>query len=123
ARLEPVTSPAPTPPTAPSAPTPRRRRWGLGALLAPAGRFVLGGAWLLGRLPAGEQLARQAECGFGRRFSIGLQIGSVQWHWRPAPQLVLRDLRTRQDAPITVEQIVATPRLQSLWQRQIGLDQ
>ncbi|RYF82992.1 MAG: hypothetical protein EOO29_05070 [Comamonadaceae bacterium] len=85
--------------------------------------MVLGGVWLLSRLPDGEQLARQAETEFERRFGIGLQIGSVQWQWRPVPQLVLRDLRTSQDEPITVEQIVAVPRLQGLWQRQIALAQ
>ena len=93
-----------------------------GALLL-VGVLVLAGAYLLSRLPDGDRLARQAEAEFEQRLGIGLQIGSVQWQWRPVPQLVLRDVRTRQDEPITVEQIVAVPRLRALWQRQIALEQ
>lgn len=109
----PVTSP-------PAAPTARRRRWlvAAGALVA---LLALGAGALVSRLPSGEQLARQAESEFERRFGIGLAIGTAEWHWRPWPELVLQELRTRQPEPITLARVTVTPHWQLLWQRRIGL--
>ena len=115
----------PTPPDAAPRLAPlRRRRLAIGVaggllLLAVGAGVGIG----LGRLPGGEQLARQAEAEFERRFGIGLEIGTVEWRWRPWPQLVLQEVRTRQPEPITLARITATPHWQLLWQRQIGLTQ
>lgn len=112
---------APTAP--PTPPRHRGRRWALGVGLALL--LLLGGAglWLASRLPSGEELARQAEQEFERRFGIGLQIGQAHWQWRPAPELVFADVRTRQSAPITLARITARPQLRPLLDRQIALDE
>lgn len=77
----------------------------------------------LSRLPDGARLARQAEAEFERRLGIGLEIGTADWQWRPWPELVLQEVRTRQPEPITVARITVTPHWQLLWQRRIGLTQ
>ena len=106
----------------PAAPRGRRRRWLVAVLVLMALLLAGGAAVLASRLPSGEALARQAEAEFERRFGIGLQIGSAAWHWRPVPQLVLQDLRTRQPQPITIARIAAVPQWRLLWQRRIGLE-
>ena len=98
-----------------------RRGWRVAAL-ALAALLLAAVAMLASRLPDGQALARQAEAEFERRFGIGVQIGSAAWHWRPVPELVLQDVRTRQPQPITIARIAAVPQWRLLWQRRVGLE-
>ncbi|RZL89720.1 MAG: hypothetical protein EOP82_18340 [Variovorax sp.] len=100
----------------------RSRRWIAGtaaaAVLLLAGLAV--GLWRW--LPSDEEIAAEVGARFEQAFGIPLRVGAVHWSLRPAPVLVLADLSTGQERPITARRIVVSPQLAALWQRRIAID-
>jgi uncharacterized protein involved in outer membrane biogenesis len=100
----------------------RTGRWLIGLVVAVL--LLLGaGAWFAWRLlPSDEALAARIEERFQKASGIGLRVGSASWSLRPAPVVVLGDLATAQDRPITVRHVVLRPRLDALWRRTIAVE-
>ncbi|GAA4343231.1 hypothetical protein GCM10023165_25500 [Variovorax defluvii] len=85
--------------------------------------LLLGGAWFAWRLlPSDEALAAQIEERFQKSTGIELRVGSASWSLRPAPVVVLGDIATGQDRPITVRRVVLRPRLDALWRRTVAIE-
>ncbi|OUM01521.1 AsmA-like C-terminal region-containing protein [Variovorax sp. JS1663] len=98
------------------------RRWLVGSVVAVL-LLLGGGAWFAWRmLPSDEALAAQIEESFQKATGIALRVGSASWSLRPAPVVVLEDLATTQDKPITVRRVVLRPRLAALWRRSIAIE-
>lgn len=100
----------------------RTRRWIAGA--AVAGLLLLGGALLAVRslLPNDDQLAAEIAQRFQKASGIALRVGEAHWSLRPSPVVVLREISTVQERPITVRRIELRPRLAALWRREIAID-
>jgi uncharacterized protein involved in outer membrane biogenesis len=82
-----------------------------------------GGALLLGLLlPSDAELAAEVGARFQRASGIGLKVGSLHWSLRPSPVVVLSELATEQQAPITVRRLVIRPQLAALWRRQLAVE-
>lgn len=100
----------------------RTGRWISGITLAVL--LLLGGlallAWRL--LPSDEALAAEIAQRFEKACGIGLRIGAAHWSLRPSPVVVLSDLATAQERPITVRRVVVRPQLAALWGRRIAID-
>ena len=88
------------------------------ALLLLAGAAAV--AWWL---PSEAELATRLQTEFQQRSGIGLKVGRVHWALRPVPVVVVEDIATVQDRPITVRRVALTPQLGALlWQRRIAID-
>lgn len=100
----------------------RTHRWIVGAAVAVV--LLLIGAVLAVRalLPNDEALAAEISARFEKASGIGLQVGEAHWALRPSPVVVLSDLATAQERPISVRRIVLRPRLLSLLSRKIAID-
>src|SRR5687767_10282782 len=100
----------------------RTGRWITGTAVAVL--LLLGGlallAWRL--LPSDEALATEIGQRFEEASGIGLRIGAAHWSLRPIPVVVLSDLATVQERPITVRRVVVRPQLAALWNRRIAID-
>ena len=100
----------------------RAQRWTTGVLTALA--LLLGAAALIAwRLPDEAEVARRLEAEFQQRLGVGLKVGRVHWAFRPVPVVVIEDIETAQEPPITVRRIALWPQLSALWQRQLAIDE
>lgn len=86
--------------------------------------LLLGGLalWAWHLLPDDEALAAEISTRFEKASGIGLKVGSAHWALRPVPVVVLSDLATAQERPITVRRVVVRPQLSPLWGRRIAVD-
>lgn len=89
----------------------------LAALLLLAGA---GGLVLFLKLPSDEELAAEIGARFEKASGIGLRVGGAHWALRPSPVVVLRDLSTVQERPISVRRIVVRPGFAALLRRTIA---
>lgn len=90
--------------------------WGLG--LAAVLMAVLALAlWFW--LPGDEALARRLETEVQARTGVQLHIGQASWRLLPMPSVSVRDVRTLQATPITIEGLVARPRIGPLLHGQL----
>jgi len=94
------------------------------ASLAAVAMLLLGGGSLLLilLLPSDAELAAEVGARFQRASGIGLKVGSLHWSLRPSPVVVLSELATEQQAPITVRRLVIRPQLAALWRRQLAVE-
>jgi hypothetical protein len=100
----------------------RPLRW-IASLAAVAMLLLGGGALLLILLlPSDAELAAEVGARFQRASGIGLKVGSLHWSLRPSPVVVLSELATEQQAPITVRRLVIRPQLAALWRRQLAVE-
>ncbi len=94
----------------------------MGALVAVL-LLLAGGAWYAWRLlPNDEALAADIGERFQKATGIELRVGEASWSLRPTPVVVLENLATEQDKPITVRRVVLRPRLDALWRRSIAIE-
>lgn len=100
----------------------RTQRWIAGTAAVAA--LLLAGAVLTvhALLPNDEALAAEIGARFERASGIGLRVGNAHWALRPSPVVVLSDLATVQERPISVRRIVVRPRLWSLLRRTVAVD-
>lgn len=85
--------------------------------------LVGGAAAVAWWLPSEAELATRLQTEFEQRSGIGLQVGRVHWALRPVPVVVVEDIATVQDRPITARRVALTPQLGALlWQRRIAID-
>jgi hypothetical protein len=98
----------------------RGRKWALGAGLVAA---LLAAACLVALqwLPAGEELAALIAEKVTERWGVPVTIGSARWSLFPVPVVVVENLRTDQEQPITVGRIAARPSVESLLRRKLVL--
>lgn len=100
----------------------RAQRWTVGVAAAVA--LLLGGvaltAYLL--LPSDAQIAAWIAARFEKASGVALRVGEVHWSLRPSPVVVLRDVSTVQERPISVRRIVVRPRLSALWHHTIAAE-
>lgn len=90
----------------------------LGALVLA---LLVAGALLAWWLPSDAQLATRLQDEFAKRFDVPLKVGRVHWALRPVPVIVIDDIATVQQPPITVRSVTLHPDLRALWSHHIAL--
>ncbi|RYY82382.1 MAG: hypothetical protein EOO24_40470, partial [Comamonadaceae bacterium] len=101
----------------------RLHRWTVGLLGTLAVLLLMAAAAVAWWLPSEAELAARLESEFEQRLGIGLKVGRVHWALRPVPVVVIEDIATVQDAPITARRLSLRPQLGALvWRRRIAFD-
>ncbi|VTU12815.1 putative assembly protein [Variovorax sp. SRS16] len=100
----------------------RTRRWITGAAVAVV--VLLAGLALLAHLllPNDQAFATEIATRFEKASGIGLRVGAAHWALRPTPVVLLDDVATAQEPPITVRRIVVRPQLAGLLHRRVAVD-
>lgn len=98
----------------------RRTLWiVLGTVAALIAVAALAIAWWL---PSDEELAQRAGAAASEAVGVTVVVGRLQWSLWPQPRVVLEDVRTEQEAPLTAKRIEAEARWgQLLGQRRLAL--
>ena len=99
----------------------RRYKWlaGLGVLAALAAALAMGVAALV---PSDEELARQAEARLEAALGVPVSVGAVRWQILPLPAVIVRDVTTKQERPVTVRELVAWVNLRPLFDRIVSVE-
>lgn len=98
----------------------RRTLWiVLGTVAALVAVAALAIAWWL---PSDEELAQRAGAAASEAVGVTVTVGRLHWSLWPQPRVVLEDVRTVQDAPLTAQRIEAEARwAQLLGRRRLAL--
>ncbi len=70
-------------------------------------------------VPSDEELAARLAVELEARLGVKTSVGAVSWQLRPVPQVTVENVRTEQDAPISVARAVFYPEISALLRRQI----
>jgi hypothetical protein len=100
----------------------RAKRWTAGVLGALALALLAAGALVAWWLPSEAQLATRLQDEFAKRFDVPLKVGRVHWALSPVPVIVIDDIATGQEPPITVRRVALHPDLGALWDHHIALN-
>ncbi len=66
-----------------------------------AGLILVAVRWL----PSEQELAARVAAAAQQRLGVGVTVGALQWSLLPAPQLVVRDVATRQPRPMRLDSL------------------
>lgn len=91
------------------------------ALAAVAGLGLCAAGAVALWLPSEAELAERAAAEASTRLGVPVTIGRLAWTLLPVPEVVLTDVRTAQDAPLTVGRLTAQARWADLLQRRLAL--
>jgi len=94
--------------------------WAAGLAVVVLGGLLLA-AWTW--LPNGDDLARRIETEAEARLGVAVQVGGAHWSLVPVPVVVVTDLRTQQEKPITIGRVAVYPKLRTmLAQRRLQIE-
>lgn len=98
----------------------RRPLWiALGTVVVLSAAAAIAVAWWL---PSDEELALRASAAATDVLGVPVVVGRLQWSLWPQPRVVLEDVRTEQETPLTARRIEAQARWgQLLGQRRVAL--
>ncbi|MBC7376207.1 MAG: hypothetical protein H7346_02080 [Burkholderiaceae bacterium] len=98
----------------------RQTKWLLG-LGIPLALMAVAAAAVLLLIPSDEELARMAETRVSDALGVPVTIGALHWMLLPLPVVILQDVSTGQDKPVSAKRVVAYLHLRELLHRVVSV--
>ncbi|CAN5653971.1 hypothetical protein BH11PSE7_BH11PSE7_26490 [soil metagenome] len=98
----------------------RQTKWLLG-LGIPVALIAVAAAAVLMLIPSDEELARMAESRATVALGVPVTIGALHWMVLPMPAIILQDVSTGQDKPVSAKRVVAYLHLRELLHKVVSV--
>src|SRR6186713_990824 len=96
------------------------KKWALGLGIA-ATVLGAGGLAVVRWLPTDEEIAALVAAKAEERLGVKVTVGSAHWSLLPRPVVVINDVRTQQEQPVVIGQIIVHPNASWLLDRKPAL--